>query len=90
MAGVMVNQVPILLFDEPLANLDPAAGRDAIELIDKLQNQFCFITGSGHMDLSLSNAYVFFILAHLTEKRKRNFSFFGTKFPKIRTFPPLY
>ena len=33
MAGVMVNQVPILLFDEPLANLDPAAGRDAIELI---------------------------------------------------------
>lgn len=37
MAGVMVNEVPILLFDEPLANLDPAAGRDAIELIDKLQ-----------------------------------------------------
>ena len=37
MAGVMVNQVPILLFDEPLANLDPAAGRDAMELIDKLQ-----------------------------------------------------
>lgn len=37
MAGVMVNQVPILLFDEPLANLDPAAGRDAIALIDKLQ-----------------------------------------------------
>lgn len=37
MAGVMVNQVPVLLFDEPLANLDPAAGRDAIELIDKLQ-----------------------------------------------------
>lgn len=37
MAGVMVNQVPILLFDEPLANLDPAAGRDAIELIDHLQ-----------------------------------------------------
>ena len=37
MAGVMVNQVPILLFDEPLANLDPAAGRDAIELIDQLQ-----------------------------------------------------
>lgn len=37
MAGVMVNQVPILLFDEPLANLDPAAGRDAMELIDRLQ-----------------------------------------------------
>lgn len=37
MAGVMINNVPILLFDEPLANLDPAAGRDAIELIDQLQ-----------------------------------------------------
>lgn len=37
MAGVMVNQVPVLLFDEPLANLDPAAGRDAMELIDRLQ-----------------------------------------------------
>ncbi len=37
MAGVMVNQVEILLFDEPLANLDPAAGKDAIELIDQLQ-----------------------------------------------------
>lgn len=38
MAGVMVDQVPILLFDEPLANLDPAAGRDAIALIDRLQS----------------------------------------------------
>lgn len=37
MAGVMINKVPVLLFDEPLANLDPAAGRDAIELIDELQ-----------------------------------------------------
>ncbi len=37
MAGVMINRVPILLFDEPLANLDPAAGRNAIELIDHLQ-----------------------------------------------------
>lgn len=37
MAGVMINKVPILLFDEPLANLDPAAGRDAIILIDQLQ-----------------------------------------------------
>ena len=26
MAGVMVDEVPILLFDEPLANLDPATG----------------------------------------------------------------
>ncbi|MCI9663539.1 MAG: ABC transporter ATP-binding protein [Lachnospiraceae bacterium] len=37
MAGVMINRVPVLLFDEPLANLDPAAGRDAIELIGHLQ-----------------------------------------------------
>lgn len=37
MAGVMIDNVPVLLFDEPLANLDPAAGRDAIELIDQLQ-----------------------------------------------------
>ena len=31
-AGVMVNDAPILLFDEPLANLDPATGKQAIEL----------------------------------------------------------
>ena len=30
LAGVMVDQVKILLFDEPLANLDPAAGKQAI------------------------------------------------------------
>jgi len=36
MAGVLVDNVEILLFDEPLANLDPAAGKDAIELIDDL------------------------------------------------------
>jgi len=36
MAGVLVDDVEILLFDEPLANLDPAAGKDAIELIDSL------------------------------------------------------
>ena len=37
LAGVMVNGVPIYLFDEPLANLDPATGKQAIELIDELQ-----------------------------------------------------
>lgn len=37
MAGVMIHKSPILLFDEPLANLDPAAGKEAIELIDKIQ-----------------------------------------------------
>ena len=35
-AGVMVDDVEILLFDEPLANLDPATGKTAIELIDKV------------------------------------------------------
>ena len=37
MAGVMVNDVEILLFDEPLASLDPATGNTAIELIDELK-----------------------------------------------------
>lgn len=36
LAGVMVDDVDILLFDEPLANLDPASGKSAIELIDEL------------------------------------------------------
>lgn len=39
LAGVMVEQVKVLLFDEPLANLDPAAGRAAIELIDQVQKR---------------------------------------------------
>lgn len=37
MAGVMVDDVDILLFDEPLANLDPATGKRAIALIDDIQ-----------------------------------------------------
>ena len=39
LAGIMVDQVKILLFDEPLANLDPAAGKQAIELIDEIQKK---------------------------------------------------
>ena len=39
LAGVMVDQVNILLFDEPLANLDPATGKQAIELIDEIQQK---------------------------------------------------
>lgn len=39
LAGVMVDDVKILLFDEPLANLDPAAGKQAIELIDEIQKK---------------------------------------------------
>ena len=37
MAGVMIDDVDILLFDEPLANLDPATGKRAIDLIDHIQ-----------------------------------------------------
>lgn len=36
LAGVMVNDVEILLFDEPLANLDPATGKTAIEIIEDI------------------------------------------------------
>ena len=39
LAGVMVNRVKVLLFDEPLANLDPATGKQAIELIDEIQKK---------------------------------------------------
>ena len=39
LAGVMVSDVYILLFDEPLASLDPATGKSAIELIDKIQKK---------------------------------------------------
>lgn len=39
LAGVMVDDVKVLLFDEPLANLDPAAGRVTIELIDEIQEK---------------------------------------------------
>ena len=39
LAGVMVDDVKILLFDEPLANLDPATGKQAIELIDSIQQK---------------------------------------------------
>ncbi|MCQ2519223.1 MAG: ABC transporter ATP-binding protein [Lachnospiraceae bacterium] len=39
MAGVLVDDVDILLFDEPLANLDPKTGKDAIELIDEMQKK---------------------------------------------------
>ena len=39
LAGVMVDAVKILLFDEPLANLDPAAGKQTIELIDRIQKE---------------------------------------------------
>ena len=39
LAGVMVEPNEILLFDEPLANLDPATGLKAIELIDEIHEK---------------------------------------------------
>ena len=39
LAGVMVGQVDVLLFDEPLANLDPATGKQTIQLIEEIQQR---------------------------------------------------
>lgn len=39
MAGVLVEDVDVLLFDEPLASLDPASGRQTIELIDEIHKK---------------------------------------------------
>lgn len=39
LAGVLVDEVSVLLFDEPLANLDPATGKQAIELIDEIHKR---------------------------------------------------
>ncbi len=37
LAGVIVDDVSILLFDEPLASLDPLTGKNAMKLIDEIQ-----------------------------------------------------
>ena len=39
LGGVMVGQVDVLLFDEPLANLDPATGKQTMVLIDEIQKR---------------------------------------------------
>ena len=39
LAGVLIDESPILLFDEPLANLDPKSGQDAIDLIDQIHKE---------------------------------------------------
>ncbi len=39
LAGVLIDESPILLFDEPLANLDPKSGQDTIDLIDRLHRE---------------------------------------------------
>ncbi|WP_434999070.1 ABC transporter ATP-binding protein [Vibrio scophthalmi] len=39
LAGILVDDVDILLFDEPLAALDPKTGRKTIEIIDELHQK---------------------------------------------------
>lgn len=39
LAGVLIDESPILLFDEPLANLDPKSGQETIDLIDKIHEE---------------------------------------------------
>ncbi|MDY2787484.1 MAG: ABC transporter ATP-binding protein [Lactobacillus amylovorus] len=39
LAGVLIDESPILLFDEPLANLDPASGVKTMALIDQIQKE---------------------------------------------------
>lgn len=39
LGGVMVDDVDVLLFDEPLANLDPATGKYSIALIDQIHKE---------------------------------------------------
>ncbi|KFN88410.1 heme ABC transporter ATP-binding protein [Streptococcus equinus JB1] len=39
LAGVLIDESPILLFDEPLANLDPKSGQETIELIDRIHQE---------------------------------------------------
>ncbi|ABU73014.1 ABC transporter ATP-binding protein [Vibrio campbellii] len=39
LAGILVDEVDILLFDEPLAALDPKTGKKTIEIIDELHRE---------------------------------------------------
>ena len=39
LAGILHNDVEILLFDEPLASLDPAMGMNAVDLIDRIYRE---------------------------------------------------
>ena len=39
MAGVLTHSPDILLFDEPLASLDPRTGKQAVELIDRIARE---------------------------------------------------
>ena len=40
LAGVLVSETPILLLDEPLANLDPASGLATMRLVDELNKKY--------------------------------------------------
>lgn len=42
-AGVLVSDVPILLLDEPLANLDPQSGRKTMKLLKKLADKLGYM-----------------------------------------------
>lgn len=39
LAGLLATQAEVLLFDEPLANLDPASGKKAMELITEIHQR---------------------------------------------------
>jgi len=39
LAGILVDDVDVLLFDEPLASLDPKTGKRIIEIIDQLHHE---------------------------------------------------
>lgn len=39
LAGVLIDESLILLFDEPLANLDPKSGQETIDLIDRIHKE---------------------------------------------------
>jgi energy-coupling factor transport system ATP-binding protein len=39
LAGILSSSAEILIFDEPLANLDPASGKNVVSLIDDLLNK---------------------------------------------------
>lgn len=39
LAGVLGNDAEILLFDEPLANLDPASGKEVMELVNSIHEK---------------------------------------------------
>ncbi|MDI3270659.1 MAG: heme ABC transporter ATP-binding protein, partial [Bacillota bacterium] len=39
MGGVLISDVEVLLFDEPLASLDPLSGKEMVLLMDRLHRE---------------------------------------------------